>query len=281
MENILFLTDLDGTLLSTNKKIPQKSEEILNNLIEKGVKFTICSARTPATMEGILKNLNLRLPVCTMNGAAIYDTKAEKYIHYHKMEETSVYGLISLCKKHRINPFVHMIKNNHLYVSFEDIDNEAAEDFHRERKNLRLKTYVNAPYSPELGDAVYFTILEKEEKARAVLEEAAAAPFAESVNLNFYRDVYNPGYYYLEICHKRASKETGLKLLKEYAKADLVYAFGDNTNDLPMLAAADKSFAVENAVDEVKAFCSEVIGRNTEGSVAEKIKKLYERNLKL
>lgn len=284
MKNILFLTDLDGTLLDPQKKIPPHSEKILNMLIKSGVKFTISTARTPATLEEILKNTALNLPVCVMNGAAIYDTKEEKYIHYHSMDSETVFTLTDLCKKHCINPFIHMIKDDRLIISYEKVDNPAARDFHNERKNLRLKTYVNAPYSPDLGDAVYLTILDREEKTRALYEEAADSPIGKYVNLNFYRDVYNSGYFYLEICSKNASKETGLLWLKKFANAELVYAFGDNTNDLPMLAAADKSFAVENAAPEVKAFCTEVIGKNTENSVAEKINQcvmdeIYERNV--
>lgn len=46
-----------------------------------------------------------------------------------------------------------------------------------------------------------------------------------------------------------------------------------------MLKEADKSFAMENAASEVKAFCNEVIGKNTEDSVALTIKKITEGEL--
>lgn len=44
--------------------------------------------------------------------------------------------------------------------------------------------------------------------------------------------------------------------------------FGDNLNDLPMLAAADVAVAVDNAFPEVKEHADVVIGPNYDDSVA-------------
>ena len=71
----LFVTDLDGTLINSKREVPKRSLEILNKLIEKGVNFTVATARTPATAVEILQNLNLKLPVALMTGVLIYDTK--------------------------------------------------------------------------------------------------------------------------------------------------------------------------------------------------------------
>ena len=46
----LFVTDLDGTLLNSNKEVSIKSTEILNKLIDNGVNFTVATARTPAQL---------------------------------------------------------------------------------------------------------------------------------------------------------------------------------------------------------------------------------------
>ncbi|MCD7777537.1 MAG: HAD family hydrolase [Clostridiales bacterium] len=276
MKNILFMTDLDGTLLNDKKEITKKSADILNSLTEKGLKLSISTARTPATLEGILSGLKLSYPLCCMNGAAIYDMKKEKYIRFYPLKSEFVYRLIEICRQVGISPFIHIIKDNRLYVCYENTESKAAEDFHREREGLRLKTYIHAPYSPNFGEAVYFTLLAEERKIREILAEIEREGLSKALGLNFYGDIYNKGFYYLEICDKMASKKTGLHFLKEYSGAEEVYAFGDNLNDLPMLEEADLCFAVENAVDEVKNFCHRVIGKNTEDSVALTIKNITE-----
>ena len=46
----LYVADLDGTLLNTDKQISAYSKKELNKLIDQGVDFTIARSRTPATV---------------------------------------------------------------------------------------------------------------------------------------------------------------------------------------------------------------------------------------
>lgn len=47
-----------------------------------------------------------------------------------------------------------------------------------------------------------------------------------------------------------------------------VVAFGDGTNDIDMFQLADEAYAVENAVDELKAMATAVIESNNDDGVA-------------
>ena len=71
----LFVSDLDGTLLNNSAEVSPESAILLNKSIESGINFTIATARTPATIVNILKDINIKLPIITMNGSAIYDIK--------------------------------------------------------------------------------------------------------------------------------------------------------------------------------------------------------------
>ena len=57
--------------------------------------------------------------------------------------------------------------------------------------------------------------------------------------------------------------------LKEMLGAGRVVAFGDDGNEVDMLAAADVGWAVGNASPEAKAAADQIIGSNTEDGVAE------------
>lgn len=74
----LFVSDLDGTLLNNSAEVSPESAILLNKSIENGINFTIATARTPATIVNILKDINIKLPIITMNGSAIYDIKNDK-----------------------------------------------------------------------------------------------------------------------------------------------------------------------------------------------------------
>lgn len=274
MKNILFMTDLDGTLLTSGKEISQKSADILNGLIKRGLKFAISTARTPATLEKILSPLDIRLPVCCMNGAAFYDMKKEKYVKYFTLGDETVKRLITAGRQAELSPFIHSVKDNFLTVSFENTESEPARLFYEERRGLRLKRHIKAPYDKKFGSAIYFTFLGKEDKIREVTALIRKERLESLVSLNCYRDIYSDGYFFLEISDRQASKKTGLFYLKELSRADFVYAFGDNLNDLPMLEAADRAYAVENAAEEVKKFCHFIIGKNDCDSVAGEICRL-------
>ena len=100
----------------------------------------------------------------------------------------------------------------------------------------------------------------------------------EKLNITYYYDVYDPKLWYLEVFSSMASKEQGVRYLRENYGFDFVTAFGDNTNDLPMFKAADKRVAVKNACKEVLEGCDQVTGTNEENGVAEYLLKTFERN---
>lgn len=273
MKNILFVSDLDGTLLNNQKKLSAESVEILNSLLKKGLKFTVSTARTPATLQGILSPLSLTLPVCCMNGAAIYSFSKNTYIKTFPIDADLVFPIIKICENGGVFPFIHVIKDNFLYVFYETITSSPEKAFYEERQNLPLKKYINSPYQPSFGSPVYFTILGLEKNVKNIID--SLKPFKDRITLNFYEDIYNKGYYYLEICHCGASKSFGAEYIKTISEAEKIYAFGDNTNDLPMLILADKSFAVANAAEAVKQSCTHIIGANTQNSVAKAIKEIF------
>lgn len=95
----------------------------------------------------------------------------------------------------------------------------------------------------------------------------------ENIKCCLYQDVYNKDTYFLEIYNKNASKKYALNWLKLYCNSQKTIAFGDN--DIPMLTAADVSYAVSNGTDACKSVCDFVIGSNKNDSVAKTIASIY------
>ena len=78
----IFISDLDGTLLDEKGCVPEKSVEILKRLEEKGVLFTVASARTPLSAAFILEPLRLRIPAILLNGCMLYDLEKRRILWY-------------------------------------------------------------------------------------------------------------------------------------------------------------------------------------------------------
>jgi len=56
--------------------------------------------------------------------------------------------------------------------------------------------------------------------------------------------------------------------MKEYGLEDHhLVVFGDNLNDIKMFEIADRAYAVENSVEGIKKYATEIIGSNQEDAV--------------
>lgn len=77
---ILFITDLDGTLLPSSKEVTQEDLEAIRRFQQCGGKFAIATGRTLQAAMRYLTQLKPDVPVILFNGAAIYDTAAGKML---------------------------------------------------------------------------------------------------------------------------------------------------------------------------------------------------------
>ena len=71
MSRILFVSDMDGTLLNAEAKLSARSRELISELTDEGAYITVATARTPATVQGLLEGTRMRLPAIVMTGAAL------------------------------------------------------------------------------------------------------------------------------------------------------------------------------------------------------------------
>ena len=111
---------------------------------------------------------------------------------------------------------------------------------------------------------IYFSICYEEEVLRPFYEYLKKD---EKLNLNFYKDVYGNGLWYLEISHKNASKYHGVQKLRAMLQPDAITGMGDNLNDIPLFEACDRCCAVGNAHKEVKERADYVLDTNLNAGV--------------
>ena len=77
---MLYVSDLDGTLLNRDALLNEDVPKRLNALIEQGLCFTVATARTYATVNSIMKDVNLTCPMILMNGVMLYDPVSKSCI---------------------------------------------------------------------------------------------------------------------------------------------------------------------------------------------------------
>jgi 5-amino-6-(5-phospho-D-ribitylamino)uracil phosphatase len=269
----LYISDLDGTLLNKSAEISEYTEKSLCRLIENGMNFSVATARTAATTLQMVSRIPINVPVVLMNGASIYDVQNSTYVKTYFIEQQSVKQLFSALKKHDTAGFVYIIENDTLSTWYERINSDHARRFIEERIQKYGKQFTQIDDFSGLADkpVLYYSVCDVKEKLVPLQEELCKI---EDLHVEFYRDVYEDGFWYLEACSVHASKFNAINFLREEYGFDKVVSFGDNLNDLPMFLASDESYAVANAKREVKEKATAVILSNAEDGV---VKWLLER----
>ena len=85
-----FISDMDGTLLDGRGCLSENTIRILRPLIEKGLHFTVATARTPLSAVPLLSALSVREPMILMNGALLYEPQEGRFFSFTGFGEASM-----------------------------------------------------------------------------------------------------------------------------------------------------------------------------------------------
>lgn len=271
----LFITDLDGTLLTPEGKISELSLSILNKLLSEGMLLTCATARTASTALPITRDLKLNLPIILMNGSAVYDRGQESYSSDEAIPPAAAEEILSVLAQRRCPAFVYSIEGNKLLCYAPPFLNESMQNFRQYRQRFYGKRFVDiAGYADLAGRRIiYFTFVGKRRELLPVYDILRGK---KGFSALFYQDVYTDDWF-LELSCADVNKGTAALSLKQKTGAEKLCVFGDNLNDLPLLAAADYSFATANAKPAIleKADC--IIGPNTADAVAKTLAEIWQR----
>lgn len=270
MNKKLFVTDLDGTLLGSNREVSDFTVKTLNGLIEEGVDITFATARSFISAFPILKNINFRLPAITHNGAHITNPIGE--IIVENLLDYEIYkDIFSVAEKLGLSVFTNA-KNEkgEERLSYTEIQNIAQADYIDERMKRNDKRLLK--YEGEFDRILLIHFLDKEQKLQPV-KEYISKKYSSVLSMKMVEDIYNHGFYGLQIYNKKANKGDMLvellKILNRDKKDTVV--FGDQLNDLELFEHAGTKIAVANAHGELKKKADFIIDSNDNDGVAKYI----------
>lgn len=267
----LYVTDLDGTLLGTDSLVSPESARIISALTRRGAMITVATARTPATVEPLLSHTLTTPPAVVLTGAAIWDRSLMKYRSIVALAPDLAQMVTETAISNGLHPLVYKraADNRHLAFYYNPAMLPADEmKFVTDRDNLELKKAIATSdilTEASRPDNVLVLALGSPDAVEATVASLSGYP---ELSVSSYSDTGYPGVGFLEVFGSGVSKAAGIETLRRITGARHVTVFGDNLNDLPMMAAADRSVAVNNALDEVKNAVDEVIGPNSTDSVA-------------
>ncbi|QTF09297.1 pyridoxal phosphatase [Brenneria izadpanahii] len=260
--------DLDGTLLNQQKKILPESLAALALARQQGIKVIIVTGRHHSAILPFYQALQLDTPAICCNGTYLYDYQSGQASHANPMTAGQAKSVLELLQRFDIHGL--MYADDAMYYqyptghvtraqawasslpesqrpSFEQVESLASQ---AESSFSIWKFATHHENVPTLND--FAGIVEQE------LGLACEWSWQDQV------DIAQTGNSKGNLL-RRWVEEQGLAM-KE------VIAFGDNFNDLSMLASAGLGVAMGNSADEVKAHADLVIGHNEEPTIAETIR---------
>ncbi|HKL42740.1 MAG TPA: HAD family hydrolase [Clostridia bacterium] len=266
---ILYISDLDGTLLNSEGKLSDYTVEKINEMIDKGLDFTIATARGFDSVKSILEPLNLKYPVILNNGLFIYDLKKSEVIKEYSIDISVANNLLEDLSSYGIYPMVSTKAKEVYKVYYSGIQNHGEKEFikfHGQSSALKFIEVESVDLKNEKVLSM-FSIGTKEE----LQEVTDYLSHKYNLEINLFYDIYSK-YYWLEINPLNASKgDAALYLKEEYGFKQLI-TFGDNLNDVSMFKISDESYAMASGNSVVKPEATAVIGTNDEHSVAKYIR---------
>lgn len=266
----LYVSDLDGTLLRDDATLSDYSREALNQFYQQNVLFTIASARSVVSMRSILEGVRLRLPVIEFNGAFISDLASGNHLVVNSIDPEGRAELYQLITGLGFPLFISTYDGVSDQLYYRDVKNEGMSWYLRDRqknRDSRLR-HIDDLYLTLTEDVVCFTIIDTYDNL-VRLKPSVERLMGDRVEIHFTENQYSPGWHWLTIHDARATKDKAIQtLVRDYDLEGVnLVVFGNDTNDIKMLQAADEAIAVSNAVRALKDHATRMIDSNNQDSV--------------
>lgn len=240
----LIAIDLDGTLLTSDKKIFDEDKEYLSKLIDNGIKVVVSTGRDFFSAREFFDKED-RILYNTLSGNAIFDSFGNEiysnHLSYETVKKLSTYGIDNFIAH------VNGYKDGYNTIMLKRPECET------------LKKYISRYHFP----VNFKEELSKDEEYFSVIYVGSLEYVTEIMNkikndisdLKFYiMPATTVDVYMLEIVHANISKFSALeRIFKKYSiSPEEVMAFGDEENDIEMLRSVGHGYIMKNARDSLK-----------------------------
>ena len=263
----LYVSDLDGTLLNSQRQTSTYTNEVMEKLVDRGMLFSYATARSYYSAKPATKGLTAKIPLILYNGAFIIDNQSQEILLSNFFLKEEVKELSHYFNQKGFYPIVYAFRNHHEKFSYiPDKSTKQQLNFIKTRNDERKNPIENDLYQ---GDVFYISCISTKEQLESFYHD-----LKDQYQCLFSKDIYSQDWW-LEILPQKATKAHAILQLKDYLKCDKIVVFGDGLNDLSMFEIANESYAVENACKELKEKATGVIESHDQDAVAHWLEKNY------
>lgn len=247
MHQKLIALDLDGTTLNSDAQITLKTQQTLTELQNAGHIVSIVTGRPNRLSEPFYQQLGLTSPMVNFNGALMHiPGQAWAGEYQYTINKDIVFSLFQLKERFKIQMIAAEGKTMFL------------------ADQAYAHTFSFFPTTLKSDEILTRESLRQDPAAVTVFVERADQDALRAEILRQFPDVsvntWGGPASVLEIVHHGIHKATGLAKLAAHYDIDQsdIIAFGDESNDLDMLAYAGTGVAMQNAIAPIKAIADDI-----------------------
>lgn len=258
----LYVSDLDGTLLRSDEKTSEYTNNVINSLTERGMFFSYATARSLITAKKATSGINAKIPLIVYNGAFVIDNLSDDILIENYFDD-GVNLVLEDLFANKVYPIVYAYIDGKEKFSFvPELCSRGTNKFLESRKGDIRTNAVEEINDLRSGKIFYITCIDEAEKLEPLYKK-----YKDSYHCVYQTDIYTKEQW-LEIMPLNASKARAVKQLQSLLKCEKLVVFGDGKNDIDMFELADESYAVENAHEDLKRIATSIIASNDEDGVA-------------
>ena len=242
--------DLDGTLYDKHKHIDKDTVHKIIELEQKGIVVGIVTGRFYEELDEVIEKLKLREYngfVASSNGLEIHDFLDGEIKCFTRLSKDEVKELIEEAKKHHMISYVWQNGRYSMFdISFMNGLKKLASvipfNVHYIRALRETEFEKSISLEVPLYDKVCFAGLPILKLKKSILKQHPEYRF------------YDVGRLGTELCKKDVGKLEAIQFIcrKKNTSIDCVMAFGDNGNDVDLLASCGYGVAMKNGSAQAK-----------------------------
>lgn len=271
MNTRLIALDLDGTLLDSEKKLPERNKNALLKCISKGIFIVPCTGRTVLGIPESVRGISGVRYAITVNGGMLVDMYEDKILDEKLISPDIVVNIYDQISQYDVMCDAYIRGDGFSERRcFENMDAYRIPDVVQElvRRTRtpvnNLKDYIKNRNSMVDKLNLFFAKPEEREQVRNLLKGRDDILVSSSFSYN------------LEINGLGATKGDGILRLAQILglKQEETMAFGDGENDFSMIEKAGIGIVMENGEEKLKEMADYIAPSNDEAGVAQILEQL-------
>jgi Cof subfamily protein (haloacid dehalogenase superfamily) len=252
----LLLADIDGTLVTPEKRLTDRTIAAVRALGEAGILFAVTSGRPPRGMSMLIEPLDLRTPIAAFNGGLIVDRDLQP-LQRHPVPATLVSDVLELLESFSLDVWIY--RGGDWFVR-----DPNGPHVQQETRTVQFAPTVLESFAGIEDDVIKLVGVSDDFDMVERASQAARERFGDDVSASRSQP------YYLDVTHPDANKGAVVMWLSERYEIppEQIATIGDMPNDVLMFAHSGLSIAMGNADREVQRAARRVTASNAEEGFA-------------